>query len=90
MPWTCLPILDNSIIKIPAPLPISPSGDTFLLTWQVGANVRIGKDMSFKVAPMLYTYSGTGTASSGLNQTFVGQGNPTGTNPGVPGGTYGA
>lgn len=62
-----------------------PSSDLFLLTWQVGANVRIGKDVSFKVAPMLYTYSGSGTASSGLGQTFVGQGS-TGLNVGVPGG----
>ena len=33
-----------------------PSTDTFLLAWQLGANVRIGKDVSFKIAPMLYTY----------------------------------
>ena len=61
------------------------SGDTFLLSWQAGANVRLGKDMSFKIAPMFYTYTGSGSASSGLGQTFVGQGSPTGTNPGVPG-----
>jgi len=67
------------------------SGDTFLLTWQAGMNVRLPKDMSFKVAPILYTYTGNGSASSGLGQTFVGQGSPTGTNPGVPGGVaYGA
>jgi hypothetical protein len=62
------------------------SGDTFLLSWQAGANVRLGKDMAFKVAPAVYTYTGSGSASSGLGQTFVGQGSPTGTNPGVPGG----
>ena len=62
------------------------SGDTFLLTWQAGANVRLGKDTSFKVAPVAYTYTGSGSASSGLGQTFVGQGSLTGTNPGVPGG----
>ena len=50
-----------------------PSSDTFVLAWQAGANVRIGKDMSFKIAPMLYTYTGVGT-SSGLNSSFVGQG----------------
>ena len=67
-----------------------PSSDIFLLAWQAGANVRFGKDMSFKVAPMFYIYTGTG-GGSGLNQNFVGQGSPTGTNPGVPGGTaYGA
>jgi hypothetical protein len=62
------------------------SGDTFLLTWQAGAKVRLGKEMSFKVAPMVYTYAGSGSAGSGLGETFVGQGSPTGTNPGVPGG----
>jgi len=67
------------------------SGDTFLLTWQAGANVRLGNDKSFKIAPIVYTYSGSGSAASGLGQTFVGQGSPTGTNPGVPGGVaYGA
>ena len=50
-----------------------PSSDTFLLTWQVGANVKIGEAMSFKIAPMLYTYAGVGT-SDGLNTPFVGQG----------------
>ena len=68
-----------------------PSSDTMLLTWQGGATVRLPKDTSFKIAPMFYTYVGNGTTSSGLGQTFVGQGSPTGTNPGIPGGTaYGA
>ena len=35
-----------------------PCSDTFLLAWQAGANVSIGKDMSFKIAPVLYTYTG--------------------------------
>ena len=68
----------------PSSASVSPSGDTFLLTWQLGANVRFSKDMSFKIAPVLYTYSGSGTAN-GLNSTFVGQGN-NGLNTGVPGG----
>src|SRR5208282_3489263 len=55
-----------------------PSSDTFLLTWQAGANVRIGKDMSVKVAPMLYTYTGIGStnggSANGLNIPYVGQG----------------
>ena len=68
-----------------------PPGSTFLLAWQAGANVRLNKDVAFKVAPAFYTYTGSGSASSGLGQTFVGQGSPTGTNPGVPGGVaYGA
>ena len=67
------------------------TGDTFLLTWQAGVNVRLAKDMSFKVAPVVYTYAGEGSTGSGLGQPFVGQGSPTGTNPGVPGGAaYGA
>ncbi len=64
-----------------------PSSDTFLLAWQAGANVRIGKDKSVKLAPMLYTYTGKGTGS-GLNSPFVGQGS-NGANPGVPGGSLG-
>jgi hypothetical protein len=68
----------------PGSATVSPSGDTFLLTWQAGANVRFGKDMSAKVAPMLYTYSGSGT-SGGLNSIFVGQG-ANALNVGVPGG----
>lgn len=63
------------------------SSDVFLLTWQAGANVRLPKDMSFKIAPIVYTYTGSGSASSGLGQTFVGQGNATGANVGVPGGS---
>ncbi len=63
-----------------------PSGDTFLLAWQLGANVRLNQNMSFKVAPMLYNYTGHGT-SAGLNNAFVGQGNAAGMNVGVPGGS---
>ncbi len=68
----------------PSSASTSPSGDTFLLAWQAGANVRLPKDMSFKVAPMLYSYSGGGT-SAGLNSAFVGQG-LNGVNVGIPGG----
>lgn len=62
----------------------SPSGDTFLLAWQAGAQVNVNKNMYFKFAPTLYSYSGGGT-SGGLNNTFVGQG-LNGVNVGVPGG----
>ena len=66
-----------------------PSSDTFILTWQAGANVRIGRDMSFKVAPMLYTYTGIGSTNgggaNGLNQPFTGQG-ANGLNANFPGG----
>ncbi|MGH8023854.1 MAG: putative porin, partial [Limisphaerales bacterium] len=50
-----------------------PSSDTFLLTWQAGALVHLPESMSFKIAPMVYTYTGGGS-SEGLNETFVGQG----------------
>lgn len=62
------------------------SSDVFVLAWQAGAIVRLPKDMSFKVAPVVYTYTGSGSVSSGLGETFVGQGSTTGTNPGIPGG----
>lgn len=55
-----------------------PSSATFLLTWQAGVNVPVGKDMSFKIAPMLYTYTGIGSTkggdANGLNLPYVGQG----------------
>ncbi len=64
----------------------SPSGDTFILAWQFGANVKVDKNSSFKIAPVLYTYTGVGQGGT-LNSPFVGQGNATGGNPGVPGGS---
>jgi hypothetical protein len=60
-----------------------PSSDTFLLAWQAGANVRLNKNMSAKVAPVFYTYAGNGSGN-GLNSRFVGQG-LNGANVGVPG-----
>jgi len=69
----------------PSTASVSPSGDTFILAWQAGANVRLTKTTSFKVAPVLYNYSGRGT-SSGLNMPFVGQGS-SGANLGIPGGS---
>jgi Putative porin len=50
-----------------------PSSDTFLLAWQMGANVKLAKDLSLKVAPVLYTYTGQGQ-NNGLNHPFSGQG----------------
>ena len=72
-----------------------PSSDVFILAWQAGANVRLSKGMSFKVAPVLYNYTGVGGSvnpnstagvGNGLHSPFVGQGSPTGSNVGVPGG----
>ena len=50
-----------------------PSGDTFLLAWQFGANIKFDKNLSLKVAPVIYNYAGRG-AANGLNVTFSGQG----------------
>ena len=72
------------VYQDPGPASQFPSTDTMLLAWQAGANVRLSKDMFVKIAPVLYTYSGTGT-SGGLNSAFVGQGQ-SGLNVGVPGG----
>lgn len=51
-----------------------PSGDTFLLAWQAGANVKLDHGMSFKVAPVLYSYTDTGTTNAGLSMPYTGQG----------------
>jgi len=59
-----------------------PSSDTFLTAWQAGGGVRFGKDMLFKIAPVVYLYTGQGnTAPSGATPNldspyydFIGQG----------------
>ena len=69
----------------PNPAVSGLSSDVFLLAWQAGANVRLTQDLSFKVAPVFYNYTGVKTAGSGLGGVFVGQGNAAGANPGIPG-----
>jgi hypothetical protein len=64
-----------------------PSSDTFITTWQIGGNVKFTKDVNFKIAPMFYYYTGVGTSGNGLNLPYVGQGNATGANVGIPGAT---
>jgi hypothetical protein len=54
--------------------------DLFMLAWQVGANVRLNKDMSLKVAPVLYNYTGLGQTQGLLATPFVGEGLPNGSN----------
>jgi hypothetical protein len=71
----------------PNPASDFPSSDTFICAWQVGGIMRLNQNMSFKIAPIIYTYTGVNTAGSGLNGTFVGQGNAAGANPGIPGAT---
>jgi hypothetical protein len=56
-----------------------PSADTFLLAWQLGADLKITKDISLKAAPVLYTYTGVGhtnknNAALGEYQVYTGQG----------------
>ena len=60
-----------------------PSSDTFLLAWQLGTTVKLAKDTTFKIAPVLYNYTGHGQ-NNGLNQPFSGQGQ-NGLNPNTPG-----
>jgi len=60
-----------------------PSADTFLLAWQLGTTVKLAKDTTFKIAPVLYNYTGHGQ-NNGLNQPFSGQGQ-NGLNPNTPG-----
>ncbi len=66
-----------------------PSSDVFVLAWQAGASININKDMSFKVAPVVYTYTGLGSTNGmnlGLNLPYTGQG-IAGQNPNFTGGT---
>ena len=55
----------------------------FVLGWQLGVNYHIAKNLSFKVAPALYNYTGRGVnningTSPDISGTFVGQGTTTG------------
>jgi len=48
--------------------------DAYLLVWQVGGNYHIDPTLSFKLAPVLYTYIGHGNQTAGFHGPFVGQG----------------
>jgi hypothetical protein len=64
----------------------SRNSDPFLLAWQIGANVHVTKNISVKVAPVLYNYTGEGVnsvtspvggqgaSSPSYSDVFVGQG----------------
>lgn len=56
-----------------------PSSDTFMLAWQVGATAKLATNLTVKVAPVIYNYTGVGS-SAGLNHPFVGQGDNRGLN----------
>jgi hypothetical protein len=53
-------------------------GNAYLLSWQAGLNYHIKKDVSAKIAPVLYDYLGNGNGSAGFAGPFVGQGEPDG------------
>lgn len=63
-------------------LGFNSSNPTFLLAWQGGVNYHLTKQLSVKVAPVLYNYTGHGVNSSPVggtripdfSGTFVGQG----------------
>jgi hypothetical protein len=66
--------------------------NAYLLTWQAGLNYHVDTNVSFKVAPVVYSYVGHGNSSAGFYGPygpFVGQGingftfNPVGTT-GIP------
>ena len=57
----------------------TPTSDTWIFAWQLGANVKLTKEMSFKVAPVVYTYRGQGSGN-GLNLAYSGQGAANGSN----------
>lgn len=54
----------------------------FLLAWQLGATYHFNKEISAKIAPVLYNYTGHGQSpnSVGFSAPFVGQGGPNGGN----------
>lgn len=53
--------------------------DAFLLAWQLGANIKVNKDMSVKFAPTFYSYTGRGQ-NNGFPDFFVGEGFGNGSN----------
>jgi hypothetical protein len=50
-----------------------PSSETFLLAWQIGGTFKPTKDLSLKLAPVIYNYTGVGS-SAGLNHAYTGEG----------------
>lgn len=83
----------------------STSDLAFLLAWQIGVNYHFTTNISAKIAPVLYNYTGRGVdttqtatfAAPGFGGPFVGQGatntatgDPTGGWSGFPSGAYDA
>src|SRR5262249_21376889 len=48
----------------------TPSDDTFMLAWQIGANVQLATNVSLKFAPVLYNYTGQGQTNRNNLQFF--------------------
>ena len=75
--------------------------NAYMMSWQTGVNYHITKEVSAKIAPVLYNYVGHGNGGVGFYGPFVGQGEPNGfqyvtlgtsaaniPGPGVGGGSY--
>ena len=60
-----------------------PSSDNFMLAWQLGAEVKLTKDVSVKVAPVIYNYTGLGQTNL-INEPYTGEGSK-GINVGLSG-----
>lgn len=48
--------------------------NAYLLAWQLGLTYHLDTNISFKAAPVMYTYVGHGNSSAGFYGPFVGQG----------------
>jgi len=62
-------------------VPGNADNNAYMMAWQAGVNYHINKDVSVKIAPVLYNYIGHGTTNSGsalYYGPFVGQGEPNG------------
>ena len=79
--------------------PGTTDNNAYLMAWQAGVNYHFSKDVSAKIAPVLYSYVGHGSTSAGFYGPFVGQGEPNGlqftssstgssTLPGLAAGSY--
>ncbi|MCF7668168.1 MAG: putative porin [Verrucomicrobia bacterium] len=55
-------------------------GDAFLLAWQVGGAYKFNDEMSLRIAPIVYNYTGQGDNVPGFNSAFTPAGNFSGIN----------
>jgi hypothetical protein len=59
-------------------VPGTTDNNAYMLAWQAGVNYHFAKDVSAKIAPVLYNYIGHGSGSAGFYGPFVGQGEANG------------